>query len=190
VVEIDGQILGHGHHHLFSSWESATSFSSRSKVEAAYGLETVITVITVIDSPPTSTTRTIWRRFGVVANVGIFAGIFPGLSPSLCIVATSKWSKRDRPPGSPPSHRKSSQGPGRLEGEDKEEAAAIAKGRKMDKERQQTNSAALLTWRRIARSQKLLTPFLLLLLVRNKLFCVGCPWDLLLYCCFFFHSGY
>jgi hypothetical protein len=36
-----------------------------SKVEAAYGLETVITVITVIDSPPTSTTRTIWRRFGV-----------------------------------------------------------------------------------------------------------------------------
>jgi hypothetical protein len=63
-------------------------------VEAAYGLETVITVI---DSPPTSTTWTIWRRFGVVANVGIFAGIFPGLSPSLCIVATSKWPKRDRP---------------------------------------------------------------------------------------------
>jgi hypothetical protein len=30
---------------------------------------------------------------------------------------------------------------GRLEGEDKEEAAAIAKGRKMDKEQQQTNSA-------------------------------------------------
>ncbi len=68
-----------------------------SKVEAAYGLETVITVITVIDSPPTSTTRTIWRRFGVVANVGIFAGIFPGLSPSLCIVATSKWPKPNRP---------------------------------------------------------------------------------------------
>jgi hypothetical protein len=47
-------------------------------------------------------------RFGVVVNVGIFVGIFPGLSPFLCVVATSKWPNRDHPLH---RHRKSSQGP-------------------------------------------------------------------------------
>jgi hypothetical protein len=51
----------------------------------------VITVITVIDSPPLHRPH---GRFGVIVDVGIF----PGLSPFLCIVATSEWQNRERPP--------------------------------------------------------------------------------------------
>jgi hypothetical protein len=37
---------------LSSSWKKCTKFLFWSKVEAACGLETVITVITMVDSPP------------------------------------------------------------------------------------------------------------------------------------------
>jgi hypothetical protein len=38
------------------------------------------------------------RRLGVVVDVGIFVGIFPGLTLFLCVIATSKWPNRERPP--------------------------------------------------------------------------------------------
>jgi hypothetical protein len=70
--------------------KKCAKFPFCSKAEAAYGLETMITVITVIDSP--SYVVHPYGRFVVVVVVGIF----PGLSPSLCVVATSEWPNRDR----------------------------------------------------------------------------------------------
>jgi hypothetical protein len=79
--------------------EKCNRFLFWSKVEAAYGLETVVTVITVIDSPYDHMDIDHMGVFVVVIVVRVESEcrrILPGLSRPLCVEATSEWPNRDR----------------------------------------------------------------------------------------------